>query len=89
LEALSHHAVFLISVEARRQLIAEIIMLPKNFYQTLIENLMGIFELVREEGIDAWVDSWVDLCGGVSWPISRGMGGLRSLNLGEMRRSNF
>jgi hypothetical protein len=32
LEALSHHAVFLISVEAGRQLIAEIIMLQKNFF---------------------------------------------------------
>jgi hypothetical protein len=42
LEALSHHAVFLISVEAGRQLIAEIIMLPKNlFCQTLIENSKG------------------------------------------------
>jgi hypothetical protein len=24
----------------------------------------GIFELVREERMDAWVDSWVVLCGG-------------------------
>jgi hypothetical protein len=31
---------------------------------------MGIFELVREERMDAWVDRWVDLCGGVGWVIS-------------------
>jgi hypothetical protein len=33
----------------------------------------GIFELVREERMDAWVDSWVVLCGcAVGWIISRG-----------------